>query len=267
MRDITVCVGVDHHTYPQLKITLPNWLRQHPKLRQCEWLVFFDAEQGGPDTAVQLRRELREWGLRGVALCVEPWMGRGIDEYASQRDKMLTGHVYVPARRAETPWLLKIDTDSLCVERKPWPLVEWFQGDHQVIASGWNYTKAKGDGRTIEEWCETLERFGDLAHPTTQRLGLADHIDGARVNWKRFASWICWTRAEFAREVAGACATVCGDCLLPVPSHDTVLWYVLERTLGPAGYLRAKQKRHGWTNVSRTMALAQRAREVTYAKQ
>ena len=44
-----------------------------------------------------------------------------------------------------------------------------------------------------------------------------------------------------------------GQYRLPVPSHDTSLWYAAER--GRYGYARIKMKSHFWTNCPRMAGL------------
>lgn len=186
-----------------------------------------------------------------------PWSSK---DYASQREKMVTGHVYVPVEHCKTEWFLKIDTDAIAHDPAPlWPDPTWFEPDghgqyNVMIASSWGYTRAKGGGvlnDDLDAWCEELETFGDIYFKTS-RIGLADligsrsHPKGPKMRMTRLASWICFQRTGWVRSIAKLFEERYGHHRLPVPSHDTSLWYAALRS--GARFQFAKMTTHGWMN-------------------
>jgi hypothetical protein len=250
-------------------ISAQTWIKNQPGLLDSRWLIFHDIDpetgmssaeaQGVVEASLQHRAQhvnLVPWPV--LSHVAKP-------DYESQRSKMLAGHVYVPAMHAKTKWSVKIDTDAVCLQSRNWPLDEWFRADHigrdpVIVASGWPYTKAKGGGGTISDWCHALEHYGDRLFPNRPRLDLIDRVRGDKMRLPRFASWICFQRTAWIREIAAATERECGQGKLPVPSHDTTLWYAAAR--GGFYYHTAKQKRHGWTNIPSYSRLLKAVREI-----
>lgn len=261
----TVVIGLDQQTARQLLVTAPTWRKHKPVLWQWPWLIFFDPDPPNGIASADIDRLAhQELGLSPEQVQIVGWPFHRIT-YESQRERMLTGHVFVPPIFVRTEWFVKIDTDAIAVDDRSWPEPTWFdtpKGEQPavVVASGWNYTKAKGGGGDIHQWAETLESFGDRACEGTERLGLHGRIDGDKIKMPRFASWICFQRTSWVRQAAQQISMACGPYRLPVPSQDTVLWYLAERS--GARYLAAKQKKWGWTNVSRIEPLQKKAAEV-----
>jgi len=241
--DLTVVVGVDSHTVNFLKLTLPTWKQRRPILWEVPWLIFHDG----------LSAEELEW-VKSIRhkrhLTLVAWSG----QYFDQREKMLTGHVFVPCEFVRTSWWVKIDCDAIAVSSEvEWPNPEWFERDqdgvyNRLIASPWSYTRSKPDANDLEKWCDTLEDWGDIFG--TPRMGLKDHIrehsKGPKMKMTRLASWIQFHRTEWVKSIAESCSEHFGEYRLPVPSHDTTLWIAAARS--GVRFQFAKQQKFGWTN-------------------
>lgn len=162
--------------------------------------------------------------------------------YETQREKMLTSFVLTAPFVVDTPYWLKVDADAIASQHEQWVDPDWFKSNPAWVASGWGYTKAKGGGGSIVDWCQRLEIFGDSHWPDKPRLGMLDHIEGNKCKMSRMASWVSWYNTEWTKEVANL---VEGE-RLPVPSQDTFHWYCAAR----GGYHThcAKMKRRGWAN-------------------
>ena len=262
--DYTVCLAIDENTLKQLACSWLTWRKFHPELFERPWIIMYDAE------SVDYQRAITQAYTMGVphAACIG-WpiaeysteKGRVLPEFETQREKMVSAHLYV-AQWVRTTYLLKIDTDAICVDDRPWPMAEWFKDMPAVIASPWGYCKAKGGGGTVDEWAEKLEAWGDAAFPDTHRLNLANLIKPGsnKIIVPRFCSWLAFYRTAFYKDVADKCEQYCGNCKLPVPSEDTTRWYAQVRT--GARLMRVNMKRHGWTNISRYSDLQAKVNEL-----
>lgn len=251
--DFSVVLGIDQKTIQYFRETNQTWLHFYPELLHRPWVIFFDESQIS-------HREIREaFSVRPRSVRYFPWVGAGT--YATQREKMLSGHVYV-ANLIKTPWFLKIDCDAIALDRTIWPDPQWFEpmqprlrvpleGDLKdkngkpvrdfvdvgeveppvLVGPTWNYLRAKGDGNDIWHWCETLESFGDK-HWDTERLhwadyiGDLDHVKGPKMSdRRRFVSWLAFQNTDWVVEMAAKFEEDFGVGRLPIASHDSSLWY------------------------------------------
>lgn len=231
MPEWTTVVGVDRKTLEQLKWSHATWRRNAPELWQQPMLVFYDQQQVAP----------RDVGfLEHPRLTCVTWPPSDC-EYESQREKMLCGFVHMP-RLIETTWWLKLDTDAIKLDERPWYEQQWFDQSYVFIGNRWPYTKPAEQMGELDDWGDRVT--GLREH---QRLNL-EHEPGARTcrhPGGRLASWIAFFRTDWSRMVADFC--VLGS--VPVPSEDGYHFYCAKRRGDP--YLLTKFKRRGWTNISR----------------
>jgi hypothetical protein len=237
----TTVVVVDRRTIQYLLITSPTW----PEVvKQSPWLIVYD---GGQQQGISKPNELRQLLGRPGSDHVMEWVGA---TYETQRERMLTAHVYASAL-VETEWMLKIDCDSFHDGRTRWPDPSWFNDDAVLIGNSWGYWRAKGGGGDLEDWVETLESFGDRHYGTPRAgwsslIGSRDHPKGPKLKETRLASWICFQKTKWVHEVAAKFAEDYGDYRLPVPSHDTSLWAAARRSNSHVRLVQAKN--YGWHN-------------------
>jgi hypothetical protein len=245
--DMTIVVGIDAKTIRQFEVSHPTWRRFRPEMWSMPWVVFYDRDQ-------LEYHPLKAW-FRQLDLSPElvPWPPPAYAvPYASQREKMLSGHIHVPAGWVQTQWHAKIDTDVVATRTDNWLKPEWFMpASHShadelpaYIAPRWHYTKGVGYLDMLDQWANDLPQFsGHAAMPIERKPGQL------RVGHSRMCSWVSYYQAAFTRHVAVLCRQGCGEWRLPVPSQDTVAWYVAAR-LG-FHHLIANQKAVGWNNHSR----------------
>lgn len=240
----SVVVGLDKHTLKYFEVTNGTWFALYPDLARRPWVVFYDPEsvsEAEIDAAFDVSGVKRN-------ITYVPWIGCG--EYETQREKMLSGHVYI-SHAVETEYFLKIDADAIACEVGPWPRAEWFEGDPVLAGPTWGYTRAKGDNRDLFEWVEELERFGDKYFGTPRagwkdRIGSLNHPKGPKLKCgKRFVSWLGFQRTEWVQEMASLFEEEYGSGRLPVPSHDTSLWAAAIRS---GAKIVATPVKPMWTN-------------------
>lgn len=267
-KDITLCLAVDGNTIQQLAISWVTWKRHHPEMWAWPWLISYDPQTVSPAQLTLLGDMLHDH--TGSFLFTE-WPPLDLyppPQYETQRERMVSSFVYAPAVHVTTEWFMKLDCDAICVRPDPnWLDPAWFEplpedslhpGERNFyIANSWPYTKAKGGGGSIADWFIKLDA-------ARQALGLPkgpdffEYIQGNKVSYPRMASWFCFVNARWNRWLAEATGQFCGQCRLPVPSHDTWLWYVVLHGGFPHQTKRMLGKRRGWTNVPRLENLRQR---------
>lgn len=211
--DCTLVVAVDELHSEELKVVWPTWKRFRPQLLEWPMIVIVDGDRSFDRWADDLsyldhpRRQIIPWNMPNVG----------------QREKMLSGLVFVPARHVSTDWYLKLDTDVIATRESDWFAPEWFSADRNqqpvFVTHPWGYTKPAS-------LIDQLETWGDN-HPALHnypKLGLKRDANSELVCHPRIMSWCffgntAWTKvtAELAND------------RLPVPSQDTYLWYCAAR--------------------------------------
>lgn len=204
---VTIVTAIDPGYLPVLEANWPTW--NFP-----------------PQTPVRLithaldEREVAPFLERGD-VSIHPWDLDGV----GQRERMLTSFVTLAPHLVETPWWIKLDADCFAG-----PGASLFDEDRfyevDLSAHEWYWTSPGSWVRTLEEWGD--EALGGRRVFTEEELAEADGprtFTSRRV--PRFQSIACLHKTEFSRHVA---ELVGPGGRLPVPSHDTFLWYVLART-------------------------------------
>lgn len=229
-QDITLVLGVDAQHLQELRQAWPDWMKFKPELREMPCLVFYDVKQVRTSELKFLREHPQ---LRLIA-----W---DLSHARSQREKMLTGFVQVPAREVQTPWYLKLDTDAVATGPGEWIKPEWFLSDEHgelpvFIASPWGYSKPRYVMDVLDDWADGVPTLA--ARP---RLNLPYSSESSKVKHPRIISWLFFGRTDWTCEMAALTAK---DGRLPYPSQDSFMVYCAER-LGRR-YVRAQMAEHGW---------------------
>ncbi len=230
LEDITLILGADAAHLEELKLVWPGWMRFKPELRAMPCVVFYDAAQVAPEDMAFMSGHPQ---VRFV-----PW---DLPNAHSQREKMLTGFVHVPAREVQTPWYLKLDTDVVATGPGLWLNPEWFAANEAgelpvLIAPGWKYSKPRYVMDVLDDWADGLPAFAG-----TRRLDLPYTSESSMVRHPRIISWLFFGRTDWTREVAALCGP---DGRMPVPSQDTFMSYCAVR-MG-LHHVRAKMSPFGW---------------------
>jgi hypothetical protein len=204
---VTVVAAVDPNYVDQLRSNWPAMIKV-PGISDKPWLVFVNGMPLDDKRLDFLDNRARrvEWNPK--------WHG------ATQREIMLSSFVLGAAEHVQTPYFLKIDTDVVPEADAAFdpPKAAW---NSVLTGHPWHYTKPG-------EWLKTLEAWGDKALPNTQRLFSKAELTQAekehRYGHDRIASFVCLHKTAFVKE----CAALCSG-RMPVPSHDTFLWYCARR--------------------------------------
>ena len=219
-RNLTIVTAVNEKYLSKLRANFDLWLKtegifEHP-------MILF--VHGIPESDKRLdfirhRARIINWDM---------------PDAANERELMLSAFVFGTAEHVTTRWWLKLDADAT-------PKPEIYKGysyrfkipaegwDKDIYGHRWGYTKSKGRYKK--------EHFLNILDTWWKKLTGEDPIFPAnlplreRVSHKRLASFVCLHKTAFTKY----CADLCSENRLPVPSHDTFMWYVAERS-----------KKHSW---------------------
>jgi len=248
MIDFTTVVAVDEKHAEELRAVWPTWQRYRPSIFKQPLLLICDA-----------KRTKRWWHGR-LSFLDHPnikwlkWNLPGTD----QREKMLSSFVLLAPFHIETDWYLKLDTDVVAAESSDWLDSSWFAPNKQgqipaFISSPWGYTKPANFLPRLSEWAENCGAFSHC-DPLLFQPSNGDDV----AHHPRITSWCFFGNTAWTRAMASLC-----DGRLPVPSHDTFLWYCAARRRD--FYRRVRMQRSGWRHVTcslnRLRAAAQMALE------
>lgn len=232
MNDLfTLVLGLDPGHLEQLRLVWPTWKRHKPELLDCPLIVFWDVWGFHYHPGSELE------DLLGRSLDAVLWPppttrygpGDGTRWTDPQREKMLSGFVYVPARHVATPYWLKLDLDTVATGN-----CDWLRFAERKLATGngpailaqkWSYTKPADQMLRLDRWADGVSELEG-----TEPLGLAPREGWSRVAHPRIISWCGFFRTDFTRRAARLAEETCGIGKLPVPSQDGYLWYLAART-------------------------------------
>ena len=218
--NLTIVTAVNEAYLPKLKNNFDLWKKT---LGICEhpMILFVHGIPAGDRRLDFIRNRARiiEWDM---------------PDAANERELMLSAFVFGTAKYVTTRWWLKLDADATpkpeAYEKYAYhfrlPDDSW---DKDIYGHKWRYTKSKGYYRN--------EHFLNILDTWWKKLTGEDPIFPAnlplreRVSHKRLASFVCLHKTAFTKY----CADLCSENRLPVPSHDTFMWYVAERS-----------KKHSW---------------------
>ena len=226
--EFTTVVAVDTEHLHELAAVFPTWWHFKPEIFQRPIWVVRDADVSASEI------------LRATRGCVDRILDISPTAHAfeNQREKMLTAIVRACAN-VETPYYLKLDTDAVATEPGDWILPQWFDFDPVFVASPWGYTKPAAWMPQLDAWASAHPNLRDCRPPAYRMIG-----NTARC--QRMISWCMFGKTKFARYVSeDLTGGVVGR--LPVPSQDTLLWYIAERLRLP--YVRVRMGRRGWRHV------------------
>ncbi|MCP3683486.1 MAG: radical SAM protein [bacterium] len=123
-------------------------------------------------------------------------------EYENQRELMLSSFILGIKEHVKTPYFVKLDCDTFFTDDRDVFSEEDYKYD--IVGHKWGYTKPGW-------WISQLDG--------TQ----VDKTEAKREH-ARIASFCCLHKTEFVVKVAKQC-----EGRLPVPSHDTVMWWYADK--------------------------------------
>lgn len=225
--EFTTCLAVDGLHVKELEESWKSWRIFKPEIMDNPLLIICDG------SVMQWENRLSfidhtDWDLI-------PWEPE--ITYESQREKMLTALTLLPGRCVETEWFLKLDTDAVATGRADWIEREWFDLVPTFISNPWGYTKPADAIDRLDDWGDTnaLSSYKRLNLPYPERSNKVKH--------RRIISWLMFVNTEWNNRNV---LPLIGE-KLPVPSQDTLLWYIAKRRRQT--YLTVKFKEKGWSHL------------------
>jgi hypothetical protein len=224
-----VVTAVDLKYLPALKANFPLWM-QTEGICEYEMICFVNGiPLDSPDLDFMRGRvRLIPWGLPGAE---------------SQREQMLSAFVLGAAREVQTKWWIKLDADVKPVNFKPDKIgykLSWDIAHYNMVISGhrWSYSKPGSFLRRLEDWADKRPELCKFPRVfSEEQLQQADQQK--RYPHPRLASYICLHRTPFVQYAAKLCEST---GRMPVPSHDTFLWYLAARMCKQFGTLNLKKQ-------------------------
>ena len=208
--EITYVTAVNEKYLDRLKKNYPLWMKVKG-VRKKPFIVFARPDVIDKLTFLNRRATIIPWAY-------------GLKEGYSERESMLTAFIKAIGENVKTPYWCKIDADSTPkVSVYEWDKVIDNPWDYDIIGNRWGYTKSKG-GYEKKHFLNILDEWWNIAmgHEPLFPPNLPYE---KRYSHKRIASYICLHKTEFSKEVA----ELVGDNRLPIPSHDTLIWYIATR--------------------------------------
>ncbi len=237
MLEYTTILAIDDHTVKDLRGVWPTWMLLKPELRQAPMIVIYDAQAGDYRYWKKRTRFMRDH--RNVRLVAWDWPNQDDTEFSDmdQRERMLTAFVKLPPALVETPYWHKLDCDVVAYAPGPWIKPEWDKHYPSLIGPGWPYTKPAEALATLDRWALTVPPLAPLR---PMDVAVAPGSEIARK--QRICSWCFFCSTAFSKLVADYCPG-----RLPVPSQDTLHWYVAWRR--GDNVVRHNFKADGWQTV------------------
>lgn len=239
MIDFTTVIATDERYLPLLRLTWQTWQRHRPELFARPLLVLAAVPAADLDFVRRGHPNVR-------IVDIPPHDG-------PTRERVFTAFIQLAPWLVETPWFFKLDVDT--VARRPdagWCADGLVENDPVFVASPWNYTKPADAVQRLDRWADTvpeLAKFPALNLPF-------DPAAGRVITRGRVASYTYFGRTDWHRWLSTLCRT------LPLPSQDTLTWYVARRT--GAFFRQHKMKRFGW-NFCNHRGLAAEVKQILEA--
>lgn len=193
--EFTIVTAVTPEYLQMLYWGIGSWVYK-PQLKDKPLIVYYN---GLKEKDLQFVRKVYpearfiEWKMEGIT---------------SKSELMFSSFVFGACEDVKTPYYIKLDADAYCSTSDK----VFDDGDFQydIIGHRWGYTKPG--------WF--LDR---LDHFYTGKINPVS-IPDEKFHHKRFESYCCLHRTEWVRQISKKF-----NGRLPVPSHDTTLWYYADK--------------------------------------
>jgi len=201
--DITYVSAVNDKYFDRFKSNYIRWMNVNG-IKDCPFVIFARSNILNRLDFLNSNTKLIIWDY-------------GIKEGYSERESMISSFVLGIPDNISTKYFVKIDADVS-------PKVNEFEWDkkyldYDLVAHKWGYTKSKGAWNG-EHFLNTLDNWWGERSRIIDKFPSNIHCND-RYYHKRIASFVCLHRTEFVKH----CAELAGN-RLPIPSHDTFLWFV-----------------------------------------
>ena len=231
----TLVTGVDKKYLPKLKKNLPEW-RKMDIIKYLP-LVIFVHEDCWHDEYWESHKKQWDGDIRLVK-----WT---YPIAKSHKEEMFSAFIFGVAKEITTRYWIKLDADATPKgEHLNIPAEAW---ESTVTGHSWNYTKVKHDTQYALDGIHWLNRLDLWANNIkdfkgTKALFLGKKISGAKHNHKRIAGFFQVEKRKFTQHLAKILEENGGR--MPIPSHDTLVWYVVTRLANGRTVLRYNFRRY-----------------------
>jgi hypothetical protein len=238
--EVTVVTAIDKNYIGFLEATFSNWVK-YKSIQRYPMIIYINGFESVNDPSLSF---IKRYNPRAQIIMWD------MPEAKSQREKMLSSFVFGAARDVKTKYWLKLDADAFFTDKRP--MLDEGMLDYVICGHKWGYTKPGTWINDLDEWAKTIKIF-----EKTKNIFNPINLGTKRYIHERTASYVQLHQTEFTKFAAA----LCDGGRLPVPSHDTYLWYVAARLNLPI--MRHNFKRHrGVTNVPRLDKLKRSILEV-----
>jgi hypothetical protein len=193
--EFTIVTAVTPEYLALLYWNIGSWIYK-PQFKCRPLIVYYN---GLPERKLRFVKKL----FNDVRLI--PWEMQGIE---SKSELMFSSFVFGAARDVKTPYYMKLDADAYCINSAD----VWDSNDekYDLVGHKWHYTKPGYFIQQLDNYYNKTDNPVDLS------LRHFKH--------RRIESYCCLHRTEWVRNVAAKF-----NGRLPVPSHDTSLWYYADK--------------------------------------
>jgi len=217
--DLTIVTAFDAVYHDRVFSNFELWMNTIG-LREQKYLIFYN---GFRSLSTQTRPFRQYKNVEFV-----PW---SMNNATTKREEMLSCFVLAVPTHIRSKFWMKLDGDCK-------PKVSEFEfpdyAKFTITAHPWGYTKMKDGGEPTKHWLNTLDDWWgkdplfDIQY---------DPIKNRRVGHARFCSFCYFEKTEFTKKLAEKC----GD-RLPVPTQDTLTWYVSTQQKEPVNLVNMKSQ-------------------------
>lgn len=204
----TIVSAVSKGYEDKLKLTMPTW-KIKPQFRNKP-LILFTHGFTNPESIFSTMWEnikIIQWDL---------------PKYDTIRELMLSSFVLGSAEYVNTSHWVKIDGDTFFVNDSD--VFEEKDFDYDIVGNSWGYTRPLSFIDDIQKWSEENNIPGKKIEFSEPIINI-EKPSKIKYKHSRIASFICLHKSEFVKETASYIT----NKRLPIPSHDTFLWYLAER--------------------------------------
>lgn len=202
--DNTLVVAVDAAYFKRFSKSLANW-REHKLLDNVRTLLIHDGSLS--------QKQLNQAGFERSVVYKN-------DKTTTQRALMLNSFMLCAPFEVETPFWTKLDADcTVGPETRLFESQKW--RDYDVVSHRWGYTKPQAWVPALEAW----RKSKGVGRQFITDEEFEAQKDNRTFRSSRIQSFACFHNTESSRLMA---APAMEDGVLPVPSHDTYLWFMAE---------------------------------------
>jgi len=216
--DNTLVVAVDAAYYKTFSKSLANW-RQHNVMNGLRTLLIHDGSL--------TQEQIDQTGFERAVVYQNP-------HTKTQRALMLNSFMLCAPFEVETPYWTKLDADcQVSPETRLFESAKW--RGYDVVSHRWGYTKPAAWVPTLEAW----RKSKGVGKQFIQDWEFDAQAENRTFRSARIQSFACFHNTASSRAMA---APAVADGVLPVPSHDTYLWFMAEAL----GYKIERVNLHKW---------------------